>query len=114
MGLKEGDEGLGYVKEGRVYTTWNEIVNEFGRCRSAFDLIMPSSLDTEGYLTEYGPFGECRYPIECGAEGCGLLTTFCCTNQSGGGTTSCKTYEEILPARNGVTVDLDQRTCTLP
>lgn len=113
-GLMDGDVGLAYVVEGNTYSTWDEIVMAFGRCSSAHYLIRADPLETEGYVTENPPTGVCKYPVDCGVESCGIETTFCCTDQTAGGITSCKTYDEILPARNGVTVDLDQRTCTLP
>ena len=114
MGLEEGDEELSYTVDGHTYTTWDEIVEAFGWCSNVYYWVFPYALNAEGYATEAPPYRDCRYPIDCGTEGCGLMTTFCCTDQSAGGSTSCKTYDEILPARNGVTVDLDQRTCTLP
>jgi hypothetical protein len=112
--LNEGDEGLGYVVDGSMYTTWDEIVSAFGKCRSAFDLIRHDSLDVEGYVVEPPPSRVCKYPVKCGNDLCGIETIFCCTNQAISDSPYCVTYSEILPARNGITIDIDQRTCTFP
>jgi hypothetical protein len=112
--LEPSEEGLGYIVGGQTHTTWDDIVNFYGRCTSAYYLIGARSLLVEGYVTEAPPSRVCMYPIDCGIEECGIETTFCCTDLSAGGSTSCKAYDEVLPAMNGVTVDLDQRICTLP
>jgi hypothetical protein len=114
VGLEEGDSGLNYKYNQMTYSSWMEIVDSLGICSLASQLIDVKSLPASGYIGEAPPSDVCLYPLECESEKCGLATTFCCTEQSAGGITSCRTYDEVLPARNGVTVDIDNRTCTLP
>jgi hypothetical protein len=93
---------------------WDEIVADLGYCARAFYLIGPRNLPAEGYVSEGVHSRVCKYPAECGADNCYFETTFCCTDHAAGGIDTCKAYHEILPARGSMTVNLDQRTCTLP